>query len=139
MQKRYNTKQQDLVLSCLKKDSDAHLTAENIMIYLHEQGENVGLATVYRTLDKLVSNGTVMKYTVPNGQPACYKYADESVHGHDHYHLVCTECGKMIHLECKHLDSISSHILDEHGFSIDNFKTLFYGKCRECSGIVKGV
>ncbi len=133
MRKRYNTKQQELIMSCLKKDSDAHMTAEMILIYLREQGENIGLATVYRTLDKLVANGIIMKYTVPNGLAACYKYASDTTHCHDHYHLICTECGKMIHLECKHLDSLAEHILNEHGFDLDNFKTVFYGKCKQCS------
>jgi len=138
MQKRYNTKQQEMILSCLRNDSGAHLTAEMILIYLKEKGENIGLATVYRTLDKLVANGTVLKYSVPNGMSACYKYAQESCRAHDHYHLICTECGKMTHLECSHLDSLADHVLNEHGFDLDNLKTVFYGKCRQCSLNSKG-
>lgn len=133
MPRIYNTRQQKLVLSCLKSDYPSHMTAEDILLKLREKDEKIGLTTVYRTLYKLVSRGIVIKFSMPNGTKACYKFADSDCALGEHYHLLCTDCGRMIHLECTHLDNLSQHILSEHLFSIDSFKTVFYGKCYNCA------
>jgi Fur family ferric uptake transcriptional regulator len=45
---------------------------------------------------------------------------------------MCIDCGKVIHMDCDELLKLSAHVEEEHGFFIDHFKTVIYGKCAEC-------
>lgn len=129
----YRTKQRELILACLKEHRSQHVTADNILDYLRTQGAQVGQTTVYRNLDKLTKEGVVVRYAGPEGQGACFQYAEcEGEHG-AHYHLVCICCGQMIHLQCEYLDEMTAHLLEHHQFSIDKYKTVIYGQCRRCA------
>ncbi len=130
---KYKTKQRDLILSCLRENKAQHISVDKIMELLKAEGSSVGQTTVYRNLDALVKDGIVLKYTVAEGIGACYQYAEQSERCSTHYHLVCIDCGQMIHLQCKFLDEISTHIHDEHQFNLDNFKTVLYGYCSKCA------
>lgn len=130
--KKYNTKQRDLVLSCLRENQDRHVTVEMIVDYLNGKGDPVGQTTVYRNLDKLVQDGIVLKFTAPEGLRACYQYLEQPGDHLNHYHLVCIECGQMIHLNCNHIDRLAAHIREEHCFNLDIFKTVLYGRCESC-------
>ncbi len=128
----YTTKQGKLILSCLKKHKKEHFTAEKVHVYLKEQGTSVGQTTVYRNLDKLVKEGVVIKYAGGEGQGACYQYIEHPESCATHYHLICADCGRMIHLHCEYLDEVTAHLLEYHQFSMDKFKTVIYGLCRRC-------
>ncbi len=125
----YNTRPFLLVGEVLSERKGAHMTAEEIVNVLYSRGEKIGLTTVYRNLEKLISQGKVRKFT--GGDSACFSYVDEGCH--HHFHLKCVSCGRLIHLECEHIDLLSAHIADEHGFSVDKSKTVLYGTCKECA------
>lgn len=129
----YKTKQKEIILDYLIDNKDIHLTAGEITAHLRETGNSVGTSTVYRQLDKLVAGGTVRKYIVDENSPACYQYVSGDGKCCEHFHLKCTECGKLIHTECSLLSRISEHMNESHGFLVDNSKTLLYGICKECS------
>ena len=129
----YHTKQRELILECLKAHRAQHVTADNILEYLKAQGASVGQATVYRNLDKLTREGVVVKYAGPEGQGACFQYAECEGEGAAHYHLVCIDCGQMIHLQCEYLDEMTAHLLQHHQFSIDKYRTVIYGQCKRCA------
>ncbi len=127
----YRTKQSELILSCLKKNSDRHLTIEEISDQLKADNNPVGTATIYRNVEKLVSDGLVRKYSTDSTKGACFQFI--SSHGcKNHFHLKCTKCGKLFHASCPVLDSIGEHILSHHGFEVDNTRTVFYGICKTC-------
>ena len=127
----YRTKPSELVLSCLKNNSKRHLTVEEISDILKEQNTPVGMATIYRNAEKLVSEGIVRKYTSDSTISACFQYVSESG-CLNHFHLKCTSCGKLFHASCPVLDNIENHILSHHGFFVDNTRTVFYGLCKDC-------
>ena len=130
----YQTRQKELILTCLKDNADRHVTAEMIVGYLKEQGEPVGQTTVYRCLDRLAQDNRVMKYAAPEGASACYRYVEQPENHRNHYHLVCVGCGRMIHLDCSEIDGLQKHMLAEHQFVLDNLKTVLYGRCESCTG-----
>ncbi|MGI6005278.1 MAG: Fur family transcriptional regulator [Christensenellales bacterium] len=130
--KSYNTKQKNLILSCLRENGDRHVTVETIMDYLKNRGETVGQTTVYRNLDKLVRDGAVIKFTAPQGMHACYQYLEPGEHP-DCYHLICTSCGHMTHLDCRHINVFTAHMQQEHGFHLDSARTVLYGRCERCN------
>lgn len=129
----YKTKQKDLILNCLIQNKDKHVTVDEIIFSLRKAKDAVGKTTVYRYLDKLVSQGTVRKYFIEEGAGACYQYIDTLNQCHEHFHLKCVDCGELIHLECRYLDQMYAHVLSNHNFHIDQSKTVLYGKCKGCS------
>lgn len=127
----YKTKQKEIILDALKKNSEVHMTVKDIMEYLHSHKVEVGQTTVYRYLDRLVNDGIIHKYPAPDGLSTCYQYAGDG-DCHHHYHFMCVKCGELTHLECEHIDTLSKHVFDEHEFLVDCFKTVFYGVCKNC-------
>ena len=132
-QRGYKTKQREAILDYLVQHKDSHVTVNTIGDYLAEQGTPVGVTTIYRHLDKLLEQGLVRKYTIDSTTCACFQYSGQQEGCHEHFHLKCEKCGKLIHLECSHLDDLISHIFSEHGFTIDPFRTVIYGCCCDCT------
>lgn len=132
MENSYNTKQGSLILSLLQKQPGRHFTADDIISELAKGGRPVGKATVYRHLDKLIKQGLVRKYIAEEGQSACFEFIDKSGNCKSHYHLKCSGCGRLIHVECGYLDELARHVLEHHGFVISPEKTVLYGMCEKC-------
>ena len=125
---QYNTKQNDRVTAVLRQAGGAHLTAEDIATALAP----IGMSTVYRQLDRLCEQGVVRRFFVEEGVRACYQYVGEDCACHHHYHLKCSVCGKLLHVECHFLDEMAAHILSHHGFTVQPEKTVLYGVCEAC-------
>ena len=128
----YKTKQREAILNYMLEHKNSHVTVNKISDYFSEQGTPVGVTTIYRHLEKLLEQGLVRKYTVDSTTCACFQYASQEEECHEHFHLKCDKCGKLIHLECSHLDQLIKHVYSGHGFEIDPFRTVFYGRCKEC-------
>lgn len=125
---KYNTKNKLTVINCLKANQDKHLTIEEIDNLLNKK---ISLASLYRIIDNLVLDGLVRKYVIDRNNSACFQYIDNG-NKHKHFHLLCTKCGKLFHLECHEVDRLLTHIKDEHGFDVDITKVNLYGVCKEC-------
>ena len=125
----YLTRGYLLVKEVLKSARGAHLSADEIYIALQARGEKIGRTTVYRQLERLVSEGLVRR-TVGEGG-ACFSFAGSSCS--EHYHLLCTACGKLEHLSCEKVKTLFRHIESEHGFVIDPSRTTLYGLCAACA------
>ena len=130
MRKNYNTRQKQLILSCLKDNKNISVDVFDIVKFLALNDIRIGVSTIYRYLDLLEEDGSVKKFT--DGKSARYQYIDKNSCPH-HYHLKCNSCGKLIHLECDCMNELNDHISSSHGFVVDNSKTVIYGKCKECS------
>ncbi len=127
----YSTKQGSLVLSCFEEHSSSHLTIEDISDILSKNSTPVGIATIYRHVQKLEEQGKIRKYSVEASDSACYQYIQNG-ECKQHFHLKCTVCSKLFHASCPFLEEISTHIHQHHGFAVDNSRTVFYGVCQEC-------
>lgn len=132
-QRYYKTKQRTEVLNCLTENKNFHMTADEIVLWLKRNGIDVGKATVYRALDKLIEEKKVRKYICEEGKSACFQYVDKSKNCHLHFHLKCICCGKLIHLKCDYLTDLEKHISEHHKFTVDNTRTVLYGVCGECA------
>ena len=132
----YKTKQRMLVEDYLRGLKGTHITAKALCEGLQARGVKIGAATVYRQLDHLVEDGVVRKYLPGPGDAACFAYVGQGGCEHEHcFHCVCTECGRLYHVECDDLAHISEHLAHEHGFTIDPQRTVFYGICDACAGV----
>ena len=125
---KYITKNKLKILNCLKDNQDKHLSIENIFDLLNK---DVPLASIYRIIDELVEEGAVRKYIIDRNNSACYQYIGDG-NEHQHFHLLCTKCGRLIHLECDEVNHLLSHIQSDHGFDVDISKITLYGVCKDC-------
>lgn len=137
MKSKYNTKQREKILTFLKKNEDKNITAEEILSYFSNIGENIGKATVYRYLNNLVEENIVKKYLDENKNCSCYQFINNQ-NCSEHYHLKCEKCNKIIHLECDEFKDIQKHIENQHEFELNSMKTVLYGICKKCSENQKG-
>lgn len=128
----YATASRKKMLDFLKQSSERTVTAAEISNYLKENGSEVNVTTIYRYLDKLEKEGTVIKYVAEKGNQAAYQYVELGHHCEEHLHLKCMECGKIIHLECEFMKEIATHIERDHGFVLQCKNSILYGTCEAC-------
>lgn len=130
---KYVTRQRKDILRCLRQNRDRHLSVDDILRMLSDEGCAVGKATVYRFLDKLVQDGEVRRFTSDGSAVALYQYNScEQDDCTEHFHIKCSACGKLEHLDCERVKRFFAHVRREHGFEVDVRRTVFYGICREC-------
>ncbi|MCR4742017.1 MAG: transcriptional repressor [Treponema sp.] len=129
----YKTKQQELLFTYLRQMQGKHFTAEDVRLHFEEKKISIGIATIYRQLEKLVADGKIQKYFIDDHSAACFEYAGEDcTEKEQHFHLKCELCGRLIHLECNELKELGGHLKTEHGFVINPLRTVFYGVCTDC-------
>lgn len=118
--------------------ADEHLSAEDIYMRVHKIYPNIGLTSIYRTLDILDSIGLVNKFDFGHGR-ARYELAESSSGKRHHHHLVCTHCGRIIDYtefideEVALLKKTEEGLSKKYNFSITNHLIQFYGLCQSCS------
>lgn len=132
MVKKRNTKQKEIIINFLKENKDRHLTAEDILLELRKQSEEVSQATIYRNLSELVKEGELRKYISDVAKKACFQYVDNVNKCSKHYHLICDECGSIIHFEGTELQKLKDKILGKNKFEVNLEKVVLYGKCEKC-------
>lgn len=133
----YKTVQGELVLECLRKHRGRHMGAVEIFGELRDAGNPVGMATVYRHLERLCSSGAVCKHVPDNGNGALFEFVGENGLGPE-FHVKCLDCGKLDHVRCGYMESLHAHLLSDHGFDVDSAKTILYGICGDCAAERKG-
>ncbi len=130
--RRYQTKQRGEILSFLKRQSGSHVTAAQVHAYLQEQGNGIGLATVYRTLERLADDKIVNKYIVESQEAATFELAVGKHQQERSAHFKCMGCGMLMHLDCQYIQQLQTHLMDHHDLAVLPEKTMFYGHCSSC-------
>lgn len=121
------TRQRDLVAEAIFH-SDDHLSVDQIQRQLNQQGEAVGLATIYRTLDVLVRSGLVRAHDFGQGFK---RYEPMPAQAH-HEHLICVRCGRVDEFSNERLERMLPILADEHSFQHQRHRVEIYGVCRDC-------
>lgn len=124
------TSQRRIIFEILQAHNHEHLTPEEIHNFTKDSSENIGIATVYRTLLLFDNLGIVQKLTIDDNG-ARYELAKD-LDSHDHHHLVCSNCGKVEEVSIDLLDEAEEKIEKSHGFKIKNHDLKFYGLCEKC-------
>ena len=115
------------ILDLMESSTVRHQSAEDIYQALHEEGEEVGLATVYRVLTQFEAAGLVTRHHFEGGQ-AVFELNRE---GH-HDHIVCVGCGKVEEFVDEIIEQQQAKIADAKGYDITDHSLILYGKCPEC-------
>lgn len=129
---QYKTKQRTLISECMKNNREKALTVDEICEELKKMGVSVGRTTVYRYIDSLQKSGEVRRFSEEKGKSATYQYVDGHSRCHEHLHMKCTTCGKLVHLSCEFMSGVCSHLYEHHKFRVDNSKTTIFGICDSC-------
>ena len=137
MRGEYSTRQKRDLLKFLKEHSLENFSVDEVMFRLQGEGAHVGRSTVYRYLESLAEQGTVRKYQNAQGVTQYQHVEDEGRCG-SHFHMMCKLCGSLLHVDCNLMQSLTAHIADAHGFSLDPRETVLVGVCAKCGGKGKG-
>ncbi len=126
------TKQRMVVLKALASCEDKHLTAEEIYEIVKADFPEIGLATVYRTIQLLVELDLVESIQLGDGYVRYEIGKFQGEETHHHHHLICLECGKIISFRDDLLDELEARIMESASFQVINHEVKLYGYCKEC-------
>lgn len=122
-----STKQRDIILDSFLS-SDRHLSIEELYLKLRAKHQNIGYATVYRTLKLFAEAGIAREMQFGDGQTR-YEHVGEGEH---HDHLVCTRCGSIEEFENEAIEQLQAEVAASRGFLIERHKLELYGVCGSC-------
>lgn len=109
--------------------SDEHLSVDDIETHLREEGDRIGKATIYRTLDLLVRSKLVEEHDFGEGFK---RYEHRLSRRPEHEHLICMECGGVTEFQSQEVKKIEEQIQHSHGFRPVRHKLEIYGLCEGC-------
>ncbi|MFM2318714.1 MAG: ferric iron uptake transcriptional regulator [Pseudomonadota bacterium] len=111
------------ILELLENSADHHLSAEDIYKTLLNNGDDIGLATVYRVLTQFEAAGLVTRHHFESGQAVFELSSDEH-----HDHMVCVRTGRVVEFCDEVIEQRQKDIAREHGFEITGHSLILYGQ-----------
>ncbi|WP_031513399.1 Fur family transcriptional regulator [Desulfofalx alkaliphila] len=125
------TPQRKLILKVLLENRDQHLSAEDIFTLVKKKAPDVGLATVYRTLELFSENDIIRSVNFGDGKKR-YEFGHHQ-EGHHHHHAICLKCGQIIEINEDLLDELENQVINDHNFKITNHELKIFGYCCDCN------
>lgn len=126
------TPRRELILRALLENKGKHLSAEEVYNLVKQTAPDVGLATVYRTLELFTEFDIIHSNDFGDGRKR-YEFGHREGEGHHHHHLICTNCGKIIEVNEDLLDDLEQRVTKEYNFNIVDHQLKIFGFCKECS------
>ena len=128
----YKTRYRDWIMKYFEEHSEQKVSAGDLHRQMTAEGMTINLTTIYRNLDRLERENILQGHKVGGEDEKFYQYLRPKMECARHLHLLCSRCGKIIHLNCGFMEEISAHLMEEHGFSLDCGQSILVGLCREC-------
>lgn len=130
-EKQYKlTPQRKIILEAFVDHQDEHLSAEDVHTIVRQHSSEIGLATVYRTLELFSELEVLQKMDFGDGRSR-YEI-NEKTTPHHHHHLICLTCNKVKEFEDDLLETLETVISRKSNFLIVDHQVKFYGYCQEC-------
>ena len=124
------TPQRQAILQVFIDNQEMHLSAEDVYDIVREKDLDIGVATIYRTLELLSDMDILQKLNFGDG---CSRYEiNESTAAHHHHHLICLGCGAVKEFDDDLMETLESVIAHKSNFLIVDHQVKFYGYCQEC-------
>lgn len=125
------TPQREKIVEILVENVDKHLSAEELYFILKIKAPDIGIATVYRTLDIFYDLKILEKISFSNGVS---KYHLRQNKGEEvHHHLICTICNSIETVSNPLFNKIIQYMNKEYQFEVQDNSLSFYGVCKNCS------
>ncbi|WP_411844366.1 Fur family transcriptional regulator [Salinicoccus sp. HZC-1] len=130
-QARYKlTPQREVTVRVLLENEKDHLSAEDVFMKVKDKYPEIGLATVYRTLELLSDLKILDKINFGDGVSR-YDLRKEGAN-HFHHHLVCMECGSVEEIEEDLLIEAEKIVEKDYNFKVLDHRLTFHGVCKQC-------
>jgi Fur family ferric uptake transcriptional regulator len=113
----------------LLAEQDCCLTAQEIHDELRSADRRVGIASVYRVLDLLTSEGLLQRIDLGSG---IARYEPLHSGGEHHHHLVCDACGKVEAFEDPGLEQAIHRLEKTSGYAVAGHDVVLHGACSNC-------
>ena len=110
-------------------ESMRHLSADEVADELRARGEQIGKATVYRTLALLVELGLATEHDFEEG----FRRYQMQIGAAQHDHMICTVCGRVTQFRDEELERALERITDRTGFQTITRQIKVFGTCHECT------
>ena len=124
---RVRSTRQRVAIGALLERTEEFRSAQELHDELRRAGENIGLTTVYRTLQAMAAAGVVDTLRADTGE-SVYRRCST---GH-HHHLVCLHCGYTVEVQAGAVEAWASEIAEEHGFTNVSHTVEIFGDCGRC-------
>jgi Fur family ferric uptake transcriptional regulator len=122
------TKQREIILETILENKNWHFTAEELFAAVKKKDRDIGMATIYRTLE-LMQNLDIVHVLDFNDDSRKYELYLEAAH---HHHLICKSCGKLVEFSDQDINYFESELEEKYDFQITEHKLRFYGYCNDC-------
>jgi Fur family ferric uptake transcriptional regulator len=109
------------ILQMLESSEKHHMSAEDVYKALMEQGDDVGLATVYRVLTQFETAGLVVRHNFDGGHSVF-----EVERGEHHDHMVDIDTGTIIEFHNDEIEALQKRIVAEYGFELTDHSLVLY-------------
>lgn len=114
------------ILALMQENQVQHFSAEDMYKLLLEQGEEIGLATVYRVLNQFDEVGILVRHNF-EGNKSVFELAPTEHHDH----IICVDCGKVFEFNDEVIEKRQQEISKEHGIELASHSLYMYGKCSD--------
>lgn len=124
------TNQRKDILKTLLNNNNKHLSCEDVFNIVSKENSDLGIATVYRTLQLFEKLNIVYKINFDDGLSRYELNLGEE--NHQHHHLICLNCGNVMEVKLDLLESLENKIEKDGNFKIVDHNVKFYGYCKKC-------
>ena len=125
------TPQRQMILKIFLDNPGHHLSAEEVHLHLRREKSEIGLATVYRSLELMSELGILQRLEFGEGKSR-YEINSADPLEHHHHHLICNKCGKIAEFADDLLERLETDIMEKNGFEVSDHQVIFFGLCRDC-------
>lgn len=123
--KSQRTRSQDRILKLLQT-LNRPISAQDIYLELRKRKQDLGLATVYRSLEALKLEGVVQGRTLPSGE-SLYSSVQQ-----DQHHLTCLNCGISVAIDECPVHALEEQLQQSNSFKVYYHTLEFFGLCDRC-------
>jgi Fe2+ or Zn2+ uptake regulation protein len=108
---------------------DCCVSAQELHGRIRTRGATIGVASVYRALDLLATQGLVARVDLGDG---IARYEPLRPNRDHHHHLVCGDCGKVEAFSDAALERVLGRVASRRGYAMDAHDVVLRGACEDC-------
>jgi len=120
------TAQRQSILDLINS-SNNHWDADEVARALSDAGHSIGIATVYRGLAALESQGLIESIQLSDKKR--FERADKAHHDH----MICTECGVIKEFSHQTIEALQQAEAEKNGFRLTGHQLVMFGYCSSCA------
>ena len=122
------TRQREDILEVLLENPRCHFNAEELHDKVKKENPEIGLATIYRTLELFCELDILHRLDFDSS----YKSYELNIDEKHHHHLICVQCGQITEFNDQVLEEFENNLEENHNFEIKNHRIKFFGYCAQC-------